>query len=129
MIETRLIDSTKVIKRLQETSDGVLLDVPCSGLGVLRRHPDTKWKMSPAEIQRLQELQLDLLTRYSSMVKSQGHLVYATCSFLNDENAGVVEKFMAGPEGQNWQVIKSINLDPLLDQSDGFFGCLLQKSR
>ena len=129
VIETRTIDSTKVIKRLQDSAHAVLLDVPCSGLGVLRRHPDSKWKMSVEEIHRLQELQLDLLMRYSEMTQPSGHLVYATCSWLRSENEDIVEQFLQSPRGQNWQILKTLRLDPDQDQSDGFFGCLLQKSR
>ena len=72
IIETRLIDSTKVVKRLEDSADRLLLDVPCSGVGVLRRNPDTKWKLSLEELQRLQDLQAELLTSYSKMVKPGG---------------------------------------------------------
>jgi 16S rRNA (cytosine967-C5)-methyltransferase len=127
-IETRHIDSTKVIKRLQDSADAVLLDVPCSGLGVLRRHPDTKWKMSLDELSKLNGIQTDILGRYSEMVKPGGFLVYATCSILKSENENRVDELMATKPGQ-WNQLRLLNIDPELERSDGFFGCLLQKSR
>jgi 16S rRNA (cytosine967-C5)-methyltransferase len=84
--EVRPVEGSKTIKRLANHADRVLLDVPCSGLGVLRRNPDAKWKLSEAEIDRLIEQQQDILVRYSAMVKPGGKLVYATCSILPSEN-------------------------------------------
>ena len=84
--ETRVIESMKTIKRLEKSADRVLLDVPCTGLGVLRRNPDKKWKISPEEITRLNALQKEILENYSQMVKIGGRLVYATCSCLPSEN-------------------------------------------
>lgn len=99
IIETRTIDSTKVIKRLHDSADRVLLDVPCSGLGVLRRNPDAKWKLNPEYIGRVKKLQQEILERYSKMVKAGGKMVYATCSILPSENQEQVELFLsAHPE-------------------------------
>jgi len=95
VIETRTIDSTKVIKRLHESADRVLLDVPCSGLGVLRRNPDAKWKLNLEYIGRVKKLQEDILERYSQMVKAGGKLVYATCSILPSENQKQIEHFLS----------------------------------
>ncbi|HZF99574.1 MAG TPA: methyltransferase domain-containing protein, partial [Chitinophagales bacterium] len=100
IIETRLIDSTKVIKRLNGTADRVLIDAPCSGLGVLRRNPDAKWKLSPETIEKVKNLQSDLLQRYASMAKPGGKIVYATCSILPSENEKQVEKFLANNKDQ-----------------------------
>jgi len=94
-IETRTIDSTKVIKRLHLSADRVLLDVPCSGLGVLRRNPDAKWKLSLEHIQRMKLLQQEILQNYSKMVKPGGKLVYATCSILPSENQVQIEEFLS----------------------------------
>ena len=70
-IQTRLIEGPTA-SRLAGTADRVLLDVPCSGLGVLRRNPDTKWKLKPEELDRLRAEQADLLDRYSKMTKPGG---------------------------------------------------------
>lgn len=93
-LEIRAIENQKTIKRLAQSADRVLLDVPCSGLGVLRRNPDAKWKMSPERIQELVLLQKDILDRYSTMVRPGGKLVYATCSILMEENELQVHDFL-----------------------------------
>lgn len=93
-IETRVIDSSKVIKRLENSADRVLLDVPCSGLGVLRRNPDAKWKLSTAFIDEVKVTQQQVLSQYSSMLKKGGLLVYSTCSILPSENEDQVKAFL-----------------------------------
>lgn len=95
-VETRLIDSGKVIKRLAASADRVLIDAPCSGSGVIRRNPDTKWKLSPEMMNRLTALQADILKSYALMTKPGGFLVYATCSIFPVENNLQVEKFISG---------------------------------
>lgn len=93
-IETRVIESSKTIKRLENSADRVLLDVPCSGLGVIRRNPDAKWKLSVDFIERVKELQQHILADYSTMVKKDGLLVYSTCSLLPSENEKQVTSFL-----------------------------------
>lgn len=127
VIETRLIDSSKVIKRLYETADRVLLDVPCSGMGVLRRNPDSKWKLTNEEIARLQDLQYEILTSYCEMTKKGGQLVYATCSLLPSENEKQIEKFMA-EHGSRWTLLKQIHLRPDKEGFDGFYAALLKRN-
>lgn len=127
IIETKVIDSTKVIKRLENNFDRVLLDVPCSGLGVLRRNPDTKWKLSLEEIERMVKLQREILTDYSKMCKPNGFMVYATCSILYRENEEQVKWFLDTEVGKNWSLIKEIRMWPHKDGFDGFYGALLQQ--
>lgn len=93
-VETRVIDSSKVIKRLEKSADLLLLDVPCSGIGVLRRNPDAKWKLSPEFVESVKTAQQDILSSYSTMVKPGGTMVYATCSILQSENEDQVKKFL-----------------------------------
>jgi 16S rRNA (cytosine967-C5)-methyltransferase len=93
-LETRVIDSTKVIKRLESTADRVLLDVPCSGTGVIRRNPDTKWKLTEEYLHNVRATQAEILERYSHMLKPGGKLVYATCSILPSENEVQVQQFL-----------------------------------
>jgi 16S rRNA (cytosine967-C5)-methyltransferase len=93
-LETRLIDSSKIIKRLGNSADRLLLDVPCSGLGVLKRNPDAKWKLSTKFIEEVRELQYKILTDYHTMLKSGSKLIYATCSVLPSENEKQVHKFV-----------------------------------
>lgn len=93
-IEPRLIEDSKTIKRLEAKADRLLLDVPCSGLGVIRRNPDAKWKLSQAFIDKTKLLQQNLLTEYSTMLKKGGVLVYSTCSLLPSENREQVNAFL-----------------------------------
>lgn len=93
-IEPRLIEDSKTIKRLEAKADRLLLDVPCSGLGVIRRNPDAKWKLSQAFIDKTKLLQQSLLNEYSAMLKKGGVLVYSTCSLLPSENRGQVDLFL-----------------------------------
>jgi 16S rRNA (cytosine967-C5)-methyltransferase len=128
VIETRLIDSSKVIKRLEGVADRVLLDVPCSGLGVLRRHPDTKWKLKAESFAEIQRLQAELLRDYSKMTKVGGRLVYATCSFLPSENEAQVEAFLKD-HGEAWKLEEKLRVDPDQGRGDGFFAArLLRKA-
>ena len=126
VIETRVIDSSKVIKRLHDTADRVLLDVPCSGMGVLRRNPDAKWKLSNEEIDRLQVLQQEILSTYCQMTKVGGLMVYATCSLLPSENEQQVQRFL-NDHSASWSLVKEIHLRPDRDGFDGFYAALLQR--
>jgi 16S rRNA (cytosine967-C5)-methyltransferase len=92
-IEYKIIDSTKVIKKLQEKADRVLIDAPCSGLGVLKRNPDAKWKLQPEFIENIKKIQAEVLESYSRIVKPGGKLVYATCSVLPSETKNKLKTF------------------------------------
>lgn len=123
-IETREIESTKMIKRLHGSADRVLLDVPCSGLGVFRRNPDAKWKLTREEVDRLNGIQREILSSYSAMVKPGGTLVYATCSIHPSENESQIEAFMSQSEAsgvKRWELERQETLWPSLDGPDGFF--------
>lgn len=124
-IEMKCIESQKVIKRLKDTADRLLLDVPCSGLGVLRRNPDTKWKITPESLQELQILQAKLLDDYSDMLKVGGKMVYSTCSILPSENQEQVSKFLA--RNPRFYLLKESQIFPMADGYDGFYMALLEK--
>ncbi len=126
--ETRVIDSTKVIKKLYNSADRLLLDAPCSGLGVLRRNPDSKWKLEPEFIDRIMGVQQDILQNYSRMVKKGGQMVYATCSILPQENTEQVKKFLASEAGQDFEFIKEKNVYASESGFDGFYMALLKKN-
>ena len=123
-IETRLIDSGKVIKRLENSANCLLLDVPCSGLGVLRRNPDAKWKLSMEFIQNVNELQKNILQDYCTMVKAGGKLVYSTCSILPMENENVVTDFLE--KNSNFKLEEEMRIWPS-DGFDGFYMARLKK--
>ena len=126
IVETRVIESSKTIKRLEANADAVLLDVPCSGLGVLRRNPDSKWKLLPEDIDRLTILQGDILGSYSRMVKPGGRLVYATCSLLKRENGEQVQAFLE-KNGEHWKLEVEKNHRPDLEGFDGFYAARLRR--
>lgn len=128
VVETRVIEGSKTIKRLEESFDRVLLDVPCSGMGVLRRNPDSKWKLTPEEIDRLEKLQAELLASYSRMCKKGGALVYATCSVLPRENERQVGTFLASPVGEGWTLEEEIKTRPDQGDGDGFYAARLRRS-
>ena len=126
-IETRLIDSTKVIKKLHDSADAVLIDAPCTGLGVLRRNPDAKWKLQPDFIEEITTKQQDLLKDYSKMLKTGGTLVYATCSILPMENQDQVKHFLESEEGAQFQLAKEEKILVSETGHDGFYMAKLLK--
>ncbi len=126
-IEARWIENSKTIKRLAESSDRVLLDVPCSGLGVLRRNPDAKWKLSREEITHLNKLQGEILQQYAQMCRPGGTLMYATCSIMPSENLKQVERFLSQNETR-FSLEKQETLWPAAGGPDGFFFAKLKKS-
>lgn len=93
-IETEFIRGKKTIKFWEGKADRLLLDAPCSGLGVLRRHPDTKWKLTPEAFEEVKETQAEILHAYSKMLKPGGKMVYATCSLMPSEDEGQVKQFL-----------------------------------
>lgn len=127
IVDTRPITTTKVIKRLADGADRVLLDAPCSGLGVLRRNPDAKWKLDTSFLDRVRNIQADILQSYSRMVKPGGMMVYATCSVLPSENERQVEKFLASTAGQGFQLDEQQSILPQHEGFDGFFMARLKK--
>lgn len=126
-IEYKIIDSTKVIKKLQEKADRVLIDAPCSGLGVLKRNPDAKWKLQPEFIDNIKKVQAEVLESYSRIVKPGGKLVYATCSVLPSENQEQVEKFLLTENGKNFTFIKDQKILASESGYDGFYMALLER--
>jgi len=126
-IETRVIDSTKVIKKLKGQADRLLIDAPCTGLGVLRRNPDAKWKLDQAFLDRVTTTQAELLQSYSSMVKKEGKMVYATCSILPQENQLQVEAFLKSDVGQSFQLEKEQHVFASKSGFDGFYMALLKR--
>lgn len=131
------------IKRLAGKIDRVLVDSPCSGLGTLRRNPDVKWRQTAQSVAELNVKQHSILAGAARLVKPGGRLVYATCSILNEENAAVVEQFLAThddfvltPMSQilaeqkiNLEMQDYLQLSPLSHQTDGFFAAVLERKK
>ena len=124
-LETRVIESSKTIKRLENSADRLLLDVPCSGLGVLKRNPDAKWKLSPEFIANVKELQQHILQDYGSMLKKDGLMVYSTCSVLPSENEKQVENFLS-TNNDKFELVEQKYSWPS-EGFDGFYMALLRK--
>ena len=127
-IDVRLIDSTKPLKKLKEKADRLLIDAPCSGLGVLRRNPDSKWKLKPEFLEKIKTTQQHTLKNYSKILKPGGKMVYATCSILPSENQEQIAKFIASEEGKQFKLIKEKNIFAHKSGYDGFYMALLEKS-
>ena len=124
-IEPRTIESSKVIKRLERSADRLLLDVPCSGLGVLKRNPDAKWKLSPDFIDRVRGVQQSILSDYSNMVKRGGMMVYSTCSVLPSENEEQVKTFLSS-EKNGFELTEEKKIMPS-EGFDGFYMARLKR--
>ena len=126
-ITLKVIDSTKPIKKLHDKADRVLIDAPCSGLGVLRRNPDAKWKLQPEFIDNIKQVQKDVLEQYSKMVKPGGKMVYATCSVLPSENQEQVQDFLTSDSGKDFIFVKDKKILAHKSGFDGFYMALLEK--
>lgn len=119
--------------------DKILLDVPCSGTGVIRRRPDIKWRCSPEQMEAFAGMQLSILSNMSQYVKSGGKIVYGTCTLEPEENIGVIQRFLG--EHKNFMIDKqipehlkvwqtetgAIETNPAKDSLDGMFGVRLKK--
>lgn len=128
-IDPRAIESSKVIKKLYGTADRVLIDAPCSGLGVLSRNPDAKWKLQPEFIETIKQTQEEILKQYSRIVKDGGKMVYATCSVLPSENERQVEKFLNSEEGKTFTLKEDKKILSSESGYDGFYMALLEKKK
>ena len=125
VISLNRFESSKTIKRLENSADRLLLDVPCSGLGVLKRNPDAKWKLTADFIDQVKVKQQEVLTNYSSMLKPGGLMVYATCSLLASENEKQVEKFIRDQKG-NFEFVEEKKIMPS-EGFDGFYMARIKK--
>ncbi|WP_291135436.1 RsmB/NOP family class I SAM-dependent RNA methyltransferase [Flavobacterium sp. UBA7663] len=126
-IEPRVIESTKTIKKLHEKADRVLIDAPCSGLGVLKRNPDSKWKLQPEFIENIKKIQAEVLENYSKIVKPGGKLVYATCSVLPSENQEQIKHFLSTEIGKEFNFVKDQKVLAHESGFDGFYMALLER--
>lgn len=105
-------------------ADRLLIDAPCSGLGTLKRQPDLKWRLKPAQLDRVRSIQKELLGSYTAMLKPGGRLVYATCSILPSENRAAVERLL---ESGNFELLEEMPVSPAATGFDGFYAASLVK--
>ena len=135
------------IEGLQEYSgraDCVFIDAPCSGMGVFRRNPDAKWRLTDKDISELAAKQKVIIRQYSELVKPGGRLVYATCTMSRGENEGVVCGFLE--EKKDFRIVAPSEMNPdifvrfttkegffrslpHLHDMDGFFGAVMRRKK
>lgn len=117
--------------------DKILLDAPCSGSGVIRRHPDIKWLRKPEDIDQLSATQLNLLHKAWDLLNNQGRLLYCTCSILHEENDHVIQRFLLERDNASLSAFTlpagtatqfGHYLLPSEDGHDGFYYALLEKN-
>lgn len=136
IIDAKVGDALELNKELLKKADKVLADVPCSGLGIIRRKPDIKWNKE--NIEALPEIQYKILENASEYLKEGGELVYSTCTILKRENEDVVQKFLN--EHKDFELLPIelpqklkrenkgyITLYPNIDGTDGFFICKMRR--
>ena len=126
----------------EKAFDRVLLDAPCSGTGVLRRHPEGKWRKDPLTISQIARVQEDLLISTAHSLIKGGRLLYTTCSLLEEENEEVVDRFLSGSDDMarinlreefpDWRQDiftdrGELRLWPHRHDCDGFYACLMEK--
>lgn len=140
IIETQLLDACELGRKYPGRADRVLVDAPCSGLGVLRRKPDARWHKRPEELAELPGLQLAILQSAAMALKPGGVLVYSTCTIEPEENRAVVEAFLEKAPDFHMEVTGSflpaagahskerfVQLLPQQDGTDGFFIARMQR--
>ncbi len=119
-------DKIQLKEILRNKCDWILLDVPCSGSGTLRRNPDLKWKFSIEKLDELITVQQKILSEAVEMLKPKGKIVYVTCSLIQEENLSQVVKFCKeyGFKIENEKIFQTV---PKSRQMDGFFSVTLTK--
>lgn len=125
IISTEANDATILKEEYIEKYDRVLLDVPCLGLGVMRRKPDIKWQREEKDVEEISNIQINILEVCSKYLKKGGKLAYSTCSILKEENDDIIERFLK--ENTNFKKngeSKKIYTD---EKNDGFYICLLER--
>jgi 16S rRNA (cytosine967-C5)-methyltransferase len=132
-----VLDGLQPLPLAESSFDRVLVDAPCSGTGTLRRNPEIRWRISPADIQDLSRRQKELLFNAARVVKPGGRLIYSTCSIEPDENEAVVQTFLENndtfklcqlPLGSS--LVTSFGAArtwPHRDGTDGFFICAFER--
>lgn len=119
-IETRRMDARRPAEELIGAADVVIADAPCSGLGVIAKKPEIRFK-SESDLEALPGIQLDILRGLAECVKPGGTLLYSTCTLRKCENEDVIAAFLS--ENSGFEVQEMRTLWPDIDDSDGFFVC------
>ena len=142
IIETEVFDATILDENLIESADYVLIDAPCTGLGMIRRRPEIKWNRVEKDIENITDIQKKILNNGSKYLKSGGVLVYSTCTIEKDENLNLVANFVRNNDNfefcgfdhllnsnENMKTAKEgyIEIYPHVHDMDGFFIAKLTK--
>jgi 16S rRNA (cytosine967-C5)-methyltransferase len=129
IITTQIIgQKAEIAESWQAQGDYLLLDVPCSGTGVIRRNPDAKWKLSLDFIKDLIQKQRHIIREYSKMLKKDGIMLYVTCSILKNENEDQVEWFLnSTEEGKKFVLLGEKRIMPQDQGFDGFYMAMFKK--
>ena len=125
IIHATVHDATIVMPNYKEKFDKILLDVPCSGLGVIRKKPDIKWTRQPEDFEELMSVQEKILDTCSEYLKSGGRMVYSTCTVLKRENEEQIEKFLL--THSDFMLVEQTKLFPNVNETDGFYIAVLEK--
>ena len=120
-LKSKLITATTTAD-FAAIADRLLIDAPCSGLGTLKRQPDLKWRLKPAQLDRVRAIQKNLLATYPAMLKPGGRLVYATCSILPSENRAAVNSLL---ESGGFTLVQERPVSPAATGVDGFYAAIL----
>ncbi len=142
IIKTKVSDASCLDKDLVGKADKILVDVPCSGLGIIRRKPDIKYKENITDFTELNEIQYKILNTAYQYLKRGGAMVYSTCTVNPEENREMIEKFLKSHPDMKVSAIASthilgkasemaktgfLEIFPHIDESDGFFVCRMIK--
>ena len=125
IINAELNDATIYNSELNECYDKILLDVPCTGIGVIRKKPDIKWTRNIEDKEELVKTQESILNSCSNYLKHGGRMVYSTCTIFEDENHNQIEKFLSNHN--DYKMIEEIKLYPHIDDTDGFYIAVLER--
>ncbi len=124
IVESGIIDQN-IIENNKGTADILLIDAPCSSLGTLKRKPDLKWKLNPEKLIKITVNQLDILEKYTEMLRAGGFLIYATCSILPSENTETINNFLK--KHKNFTFVEQKIIMPSNSEGDGFYMAKLKK--
>lgn len=126
IIKTQVKDATIYDESLNEKFDKILLDVPCLGIGVIKRKPDIKWQRKVEDIKEITKTQETILENCSRYLKKGGSLVYSTCSILKEENEDIISNFLS--KQTDFEIAENDVINIFQDEEkDGFFICKLHK--
>ncbi len=125
IIHAKVHDATISMPSYKEKFDKILLDVPCSGLGVIRKKPDIKWTRKIEDFEELMSVQEKILDTCSEYLKPGGRMVYSTCTVLKRENEEQIDRFLL--THSDFTLVEQVKLFPNVDETDGFYIAVLEK--